>query len=182
MLPASRFDDAFEVNGFPIVEFDRRLIDKDLLRGFVIGWSADLTLIQLIDGHQYLLNGYSVFRNADVKLWRPVSKDKFLARAAVANGLRPQAPPGIFYTSIREAVASAGAALPLVTIHQEKRYKNSCRVGRLLRTNLRSAYLLDISPGAEWESEERYPLKEITLLQFGGTYERLLASMAATHP
>ncbi len=35
-----------------------------------------------------------------------------------------------------------------------------------------------ISPQALWEGEESYALNEITLLEFGGEYEKLLQRMA----
>ena len=38
--------------------------------------------------------------------------------------------------------------------------------------------MLDISPQAQWEEEETYSIKDITLLQFGGVYETLLARLA----
>jgi hypothetical protein len=39
--------------------------------------------------------------------------------------------------------------------------------------------ILAISPQAEWEEEERYELRDITLLEFGGAYEILLTRMAS---
>ena len=79
---SSPIDEAFHVNGFPLLEFDRRPFHNHLLTGFVLGWNAKLTLIQIVEDQQFRLNGYAIFRNSDVKRWRPVSKELFLARAA----------------------------------------------------------------------------------------------------
>ncbi len=80
--------------------------------------------------------------------------------------------------STREALSSAGKAFPLVTIHTEKTVRGVCYVGRVIRTGQRAVTLLSISPQAEWDKEESYLLKDITLIGFGGAYEGLLASMS----
>ena len=166
------------MNAFPLLEFDRRPIDRHPLIGFALTWNEKLTLIQPVEDQQYLLNGYTIFRNADVKRWRPIRKDEFRARAAALHKLRPRMPAQVSIASIREALASAGKAFPLVTVHTERVKRGVCYVGRVLRTSQRAATLLDISPEAEWDEEESYLLKDITLIDFGGTYERLLARMA----
>jgi len=172
------FREAFAVNAFPLLEFDRRPVDQHPLVGFALTWNEELTLIQPVEDQQFLLNGYTIFRNADVKRWRPIPKDEFRARAAALHKLRPRRPAQVSIASIREALASAGKAFPLVTIHAERVKRGVCSVGRVLRTSQRTVTLLDITPQAEWDEEESYPLKDITLIDFGGTYERLLARMA----
>jgi hypothetical protein len=66
--------DAFAVNGFPLVEFDRPL-EPSVAKGFVLGWSRDVTIIHFMEEERFRLNGYRVFRNRDVKRWRPVTPD-----------------------------------------------------------------------------------------------------------
>jgi len=51
------------VNGFPLVESSRKPIEREFLRGFVIG-ASQLPLVQILDGGVFLLNGYAVFRDA----------------------------------------------------------------------------------------------------------------------
>jgi hypothetical protein len=131
-----------------------------------------------MDDAQFRLNEYSVFRNSDVKRYRSVSKDEFVARAAKLNKLRPSKPAGVSYESMKEAVSSAGATFPLITIHQERIDRNVCYVGKLRRTSQRATTILSISTEAEWEEEERYQLRDITRLEFGGAYENLLARLA----
>jgi hypothetical protein len=79
---------------------------------------------------------------------------------------------------MKDALSSAGAAFPLITIHRERIDPKVCYVGKVQRTSQRATTILPISPQAEWESEERYRLKDITFLEFGGAYEILLARMA----
>jgi hypothetical protein len=175
---SAAFEEAFAVNGFPLLEFDRRPLDPYNLAGFVLTWNTKLTLIQPIEKEQFLLNGYSIFRNSDVKRWRPIPKDDFLARAAVLHKLRPRKPAEVGIDSIGQALSSAGKAFPQVTIHTERVRRGVCYVGRVLRTSQRALTLLSVSPQAEWEEEENYLLKDITLIDFGDTYARLLARLA----
>jgi hypothetical protein len=174
---SAAFEEGFAVNGFPLLEFDRRPVDQHDLVGFALTWNAELTLIQPVEKEQFLLNGYSIFRNSDVKRWRPIPKDDFLARAAVLHKLRPRKPAKVRVASVRQALSSAGKAFPLVTIHTERVRRSVCYIGRVLRTSQRALTLLSISPQADWD-EEGYLLKNITLIEFDGTYERLLARMA----
>jgi hypothetical protein len=171
-------DAALIVRGFPFLEFDRTPLDRDTLRGFALGWNSELTLIQEMDDVHFRLNGYAIFRNSDVKRWRPVGADDLWARAVKLNKLRPAKPEGLRYSSWKEAVSSAGATFPLITIHRERLDRTVCYVGKVRRTSLRATTILPISPQAEWEPEECYQLKDITFLEFGGAYETLLARFA----
>jgi hypothetical protein len=171
-------DGAFSVSGFPLLEFDRKPIDRHLLRGFVLTWNAKITLLQKVDDHQFLLDGYCVFRNSDVKRWRSIQAEDFCAKAAKLNRLRPSQPPNVTIASMTDAFSSAAAAFPLLTIHRERIERGVCYVGRLLRATQRRAKMLSISPQGEWDTEESYLLNDVTLLEFGGAYERLLALIA----
>jgi hypothetical protein len=173
---------AFVVNGFPLLEFDRKPIDRHFLRGFVIDGSPQLSLVQILDCDSFRLDGYAVIRNADVRRWRAIPEDNFLARAARLHKLRPSKPDTVNIASLGEAAASAGAAFPLITIHCERIDKGACYVGRMLLTDQRAVTILYLSPEAEWEEAESYSLRDITLLEFGGAYEGLLARMAEKLP
>jgi hypothetical protein len=86
---------AMVVGGFPMVEFDRAPLDSYFLRGFTLGWSKELTLVHVVDNVYFQLNGYAVFRNSDVKRWRPILPDLFFAKAAKINRLRPRVSVGM---------------------------------------------------------------------------------------
>lgn len=169
---------AFCLKGFPLVQFDRKPIDPDLLTGFVLAFNAKLTLLQKVDENQFLLDGYSVFRNSDVKRWRSIQPEEFFAKAAKLNKLRPSHPPNVTLASMRDAFSSAGAEFPLLAVHREHLKRGVCEVGKLRSVTQRRAKLHSISPQAEWETEETFVLNDVTLLEFGGAYERLLASIA----
>ncbi|MBL8211621.1 MAG: hypothetical protein JNK87_12950 [Bryobacterales bacterium] len=161
-----------------MLEFDRRPLDRDPLRGFALDWTEDLTLLQVMEDQQFRLNGYTVFRNADVKQWRTVGPDEFSAKAAKLHRLRPMAPAGLRYSSMQEAALTAGAAFPLITIHQERLDRNVCFVGKVERVTRRRVTILPISPAGNWETKrEHYEIADITRIDFGGAYETLLARM-----
>jgi len=177
-IHSAEIQEAFAVKDFPLLEFDRRPVDQDSLVGFAVAWNAELTLTQPLEKEQFLLNGYTIFRNVDVKRWRPIPKDDFLAKAAVLQKLQPCRPGKVSISSVRHALDSAGKIFPLVTVHTERVNRRVCYVGRVLRTSQRTLILSSISPQAEWDEEESYLLKDITLIDFGGTYEQLLARMS----
>ena len=168
----------FALAGFPLVEFDRKPIDRELLKGFIIEIGPQLTLIQKFESSTYRLNGYAIFCNSDVRRWRNVRKDEFLARAARQMRLRPSNLSGVSLASLGEALASAGSALPLITIHQERIKRDVCYVGKFISRNQRSMSLHHISPDAEWDEKNKHHLKDITMIEFGGVYETLLAKLA----
>jgi hypothetical protein len=128
----------FAVNGFPLMEFDRKPIDKHLMRGFALAWTSELRL----------------------------------------QKLRPSIPGDVTIASMQAALTSAGKVFPLITIHPERAQKGICYVGRMLRTSQRTLTILSISPEAEWDGEDCYSLRDITLLEFGTAYEKLLTQMA----
>jgi hypothetical protein len=169
--------DGFTLAGFPLLEFDRKPFEPYPLRGFALAWNADLTLIQVLDSDFFRLNGYAIFRNSDVKRWRSVPKADFVARAVRLQKVHPSKPDAVAIGSMKEALGSAGTAFPLITIHRERIKKAVCHVGKFLRTNQRVMTIQALSPQAEWVEEESYSLREITLLEFGGEYERLLQQM-----
>ena len=170
-------DQAFKLNGFPLAEFDRKPIDMSLLKGFVLAWSDDLTMIHTIEEHTFKLNGYAIFRNSDIHRWRVITEDSFLAKASRLNKVAPSL-PDVAITCMRDALTSAANRFPMITIHREQLYPGVCEVGRLLRTSQRSVALLAVGPKGTWEREESFLLRDITLLEFGGAYEKLLTRMA----
>jgi hypothetical protein len=170
--------DGFALSGFPLLEFDRRPLDPFPLTGFALAWNDDLTMIHVLNSDFFRLDGYAIFRNSDVKRWRSVPKADFVARAVRLQRVRPSKPDAVAIDSMKEALGSAGTAFSLITIHRERLSRRVCHVGRFFRTNQRVMTIHAISPQAEWDKEESYSLREITLLEFGGEYERLLQQMA----
>jgi len=168
----------FGVRGFPLVEFDRKPIDKAILRGFVLGWNDALTLLQVIEDHKFGLNGYAVLQNRDVRRWRGVTADEFVAKAARLKRLKPVAPTGISIENWRTTFDSAGSKFPLITIHEERLKRGCCDIGKLIRTSQRGVTIRKIDSRARWEDPGTYSFRNVTLVEFGGAYEDLLIRLA----
>jgi hypothetical protein len=61
---------ALAIDGYPLLEFYRTPLERYVRRGFALAWNEDLTLIEIVDGDLFELDGYAVFRNSDIKQWR----------------------------------------------------------------------------------------------------------------
>lgn len=161
-----------------MIEFDRKPLDPLPLRGFVLSWNRDFTLIHVLDWSIFCLNGYAIFRNSDVKRRRTFPPADFVARVVRKLRIRPSKPHAVGIGSMKEALRSAGSAFPLVTVYRERIDARVCSVGKFLRANQRTLTIRAISPQASWEEEASYSLRDITLLEFGGKYESLLHRIA----
>jgi hypothetical protein len=168
----------YEVSGFPLVEFDRKPFDQYPITGFALDWNDDLTLFQDFDTELFQLNGYAVLRNSDIQRYRAIPEGDLLARAVGFQKIRPAMPNGVSIGSLREAAESAGAKFPLITIHRERIKKNVCHIGSFQLASQRTLTVREISTQAEWEDEDTFALRDITKLEFDGTYERLLCALA----
>jgi hypothetical protein len=161
-----------------LVEFDRRPLDRFLLRGFVLEYNHYLTLIHVLNDYIWALNGYAVLANADVRKWRTVETESFIARAVAHQRLRPKAPAGVQIENWRSVCETAGKQFPLLTISRERLKRNACDIGRFIKTSQRSLIVRDLDPDVKWCGLEKYQFRDFTLMKFGGAYESLLAALA----
>jgi hypothetical protein len=161
-----------------LVEFDRKPVANDKLRGFVLAYGDSLTLLNLFDPDFYL-NGYTVIRNDNVRRYRILDEpNSFISRALKLKRIKPQPNPGVSIESMPEILSSANDAFPLITIHREKISDEVCYIGRLDKMTEKTFTLYEIDPNAEWEGIHRYRIRDITRVDFGGGYEEALALVA----
>jgi len=81
-------------------------------------------------------------------------------------------PTQYVYTQMRDAIGD---------LHGKRVLEYGCGEGWLTSDLARAGGTVcafDISPQAEWDDEESYLLKDITLIDFGGAYGSLLGRMA----
>ncbi len=78
----------------------------------MISWNVELTLVQVLDTDSFQLEGYAVFRNSDMRRWRAIPAEDFLARVAALRKLHPSKLDRVGIASMKEAVASAGGGVP----------------------------------------------------------------------
>ncbi len=161
-----------------IVEFDRGKLDPHLLRGFVLGYSETLTLLnELTD--DYFLNGYSVIRNQDVVSYSAYdSPDYFLNRALRLKGIKPKRAPKVDISDWPHLLKTANKLFPLITIHRELISTSVCYIGTIQSTRAKTFDLFEINPDAEWDRERKYRFADLTRVDFGGGYEDALWRVA----
>jgi hypothetical protein len=80
--------------------------------------------------------------------------------------------------SWRAACETASHVFPLLVIHRERIKRDSCWIGKLVKATRRSLTMRSIDPDVTWSSLDRVLYKDITQLEFGGTYETLLHELA----
>jgi hypothetical protein len=144
----------------------------------VLDWGSEVTLVEVFDTHSFStqrLRRPSQYRRAKVA---GDPRRGFPSRAAAFNEVLPSRPKVAKLRSKKESAASAGASFKLITIQRECIQKDVCYIGKLIRVSQRAITIQPITPQAEWEGQERYQLKDITLLGFGGVYEHLLGALA----
>lgn len=97
-----------------------------------------------------------------------------LLQTALANRGRPRV-PRVHLETTRTILESVSAISPLVTLHREEVDPEACHIGQVIGTNRTQVALLEISPHAVWEqTAATYALREITRIDFGGSYEEAL--------
>jgi hypothetical protein len=163
------------------IEFDRKPVDRDLVRGFVLEFSERLTLISPLDDERFELNGYTVIRNCDVRRWRQSEEDSFCVRALKLKGIQPTRKRGLSLASWPELLKTANELFPLITISRERIDRNVCQIGRLVSENRVSFELKEIDTNGSWEDCQRYKFSDLTRVDFGGGYEDALARVAAAN-
>jgi hypothetical protein len=165
---------------YDLVEMNRKPIDQEPVWGFLLQRSKDLILLHVAAVDVVCLNGYSVFRNGDVRRLKVLPKDELLIRALRFKDIAPSEPPGISLTSWSGLLESVDQKFSLFTIHRERINSGVCNVGRLAAIYASSFALKEIDPKARWTRSRKYKYEDITRLDFGDGYADALASLATT--
>lgn len=161
-----------------LVEINRKPLDKHPLFGFMLAYEDEFTIIQEFDQKMFCLDGFVVFRNDSVKNFIVYDKpDYFLSEVIEFEQIKPLPMPDITLSSWPDIIESVSKLFPLLVIKQEAIDRSVCYVGKLIETKKKGYSLRDIDPGAEWEKKRSYKFKDLTMLQFGGRYESVLATV-----
>jgi hypothetical protein len=71
----------------------------------------------------------------------------------------------------------------VVTIHRENVDPDICQIGRVVAVDKDKVRLLEINPDASWDSRPLvYRTREITRIDFGGSYEDALMLVGGPPP
>ena len=131
----------------------------------------------LVLGEDLRFNGFQVFKRREMtRLEVPHKRSAFLESSLRLRRLTRPPKPRIRVDTLGAVLASASRAFPLVTIHRERTDQGACHIGRIAALDYQRVALIEINPGAEWDSQPTlYRLSEITRVDFGGGYEDALA-------
>ncbi len=158
-----------------LVHFNRKPLDKHLLYGFVIAGNDEFTLLNIFDAGLFMLDGYCVFLNKDVKNYATYeNKDYFLSEVIRHQKIIPK-PTKIDISSWREIVQTVSEGHQFFVVETERLHKNECYVGTLKSMKKKSFVLREIDPDACWSYETNYKFNDLTMIKFGGRYETTLA-------
>jgi len=144
----------------------------------VVDVGDELVLVHVVDP-AIVLDGFQALRIRDLTDVNPTfATADFVVHALRLRRQRPRCPPGIRLSSLRSLIESAGARFPLIALHQERDDNDSCWIGRLVEIDDLRVTIDYLTPTAKWEGQERYALRSLTKIEFGGRYEDALASVA----
>jgi hypothetical protein len=162
-----------------LYEFDRPKCEEEFLKGYLLDYSDDWSLIN-VSHDDFFLNGYSVIKNEHIKRYRILDDyNNFFDRTLKKLGEVPQKPPGIELAHIDEIVKTVNKQFPIFTVHREIFNKEICHIGSLQKITLKTFSLSLIGPDAEYNGEFRLKKEDITRIDFGGKYEKGLWLMAS---
>jgi hypothetical protein len=155
------------------VRFTRRF-EEGFARGYVLDVGEKFFLLALL-GEGMGWNGFSCFRISDV---RNLTVDPYAAFAEAALkklGEKIPKKPKVSLVSTEEILNSADRLFPLITIHREHFDPDVCWIGQVYRIEDGEVCFWEIGPDAKWDRKPTfYKLREITAIEFGGSYEAAL--------
>lgn len=91
-------------------------------------------------------------------------------------------PSGISVASLQDLLLSATKHFGLVTVHPEEKQPDLCYIGPVTAITKSTVTIQDLNNNAEWSGLRRVNLAEITRVDFGGSYERVLLATAPKRP
>lgn len=164
-----------------LVRFSRRFEDTTV-RGYVLDVGPRFfVLLLLSDGVWF--DGFECFRISDVRDFRGEPHASFAEAVLRKRGERRPRSPRIDLGSLERLLLTANRRFPLLTICCERVDPDVCHIGRVVRVDRGQVSLLEIRPGAVWETAPTvYRLRSITRVCFGGDYEDALALVGGEAP
>ena len=160
-----------------LVEFNRKPLDKHPLYGFIMDFNDEFTLVHQFDRDLFILDGYCVFPNKDVKNHAVYDDgDYFLNEVIRAKKIVPKLLPKIGLSTWAEIVRSVSESFLFFVVETERLHKNECYVGKLKEIKKNGFVLNEIDTDAcWWDGPTKYKFNDLTMIKFGGHYETTLA-------
>ena len=166
-----------------LVKFKRPFDKGGSTEGYILNRGPQFFLLALV-GDDIRFNGFSCIRYRDVRgLEVPAEYAAFVEAALKLRNERIPGRPKVKLGTTSELLATAGRAFPIVTIHRENVDPDVCHIGRVVGVDKDKVGLLEINPDASWDSRPvAYRTREITRVDFGGSYEDALMLVGGSPP
>jgi hypothetical protein len=152
-----------------------RSVEDGWTNGYISLLGAEFFLVCVVSS-EIRFDGFQALRFADLtKVAVPAPHHEFVERALALRKLRRRVDPKVDVKDLGSLLASGAAVFPVVTIHGEIADPEVCHIGKVVRVTEKTVTLREITPDAKWERRpRRYALREVTRVDFGGSYEEAL--------
>lgn len=167
-----------------LVRIWREQLEPGSFTGFVVAVGKDRFLLWVL-GDYIGFDGYFVLRYRDVtRLEAPDQHASFLERAIALRKLDPQYQTDFPLDDFREAIGSAAAMAPVISVYVDTEAESEvCYIGRLLGFDNDGFTLQEISPHAEWLREpSSFGLEEVSAISMLEPYALALCEVAGVAP
>ena len=169
------------LTGRRLVQVHRRIRGAVLPAGYVVSIGRKWVVLHRVDDDGVYLDGHTAVRLGDISR---VTREQSGSFVEAALKLQEDWPPVRLWadedlSTTRGVLKSAAVESPLVTVHVERLYPDSCFIGVLEAVERRRLTLELVSPRATWlTGPDRYRLRDITRIDVGSRYERALWAVA----
>lgn len=180
-MPRSLKELARAVQRRQLVRIERAPIDTVPLDGFALGLSDRYLLVQHVE-QTVQLNGYMVVRLEDISSWQHHPFRDFVQQALGGRREEMQPLDKFPLEDLGQVLNAVKVRAPLVAIHTEKVDSHRCWIGKIASVTEHSLFLRKISAMAQWIEMERFRLRDITRIDWGGLYEQALWEVNASAP
>lgn len=180
---ARRESPLMSVTSKVLVQFTRPFDNGGSTSGYILERGPQFFLLALVESN-LRFDGFNCIRYRDVRKLRvPATHAAFVESALRLREEHIPQMPKVNLRSTSELLATAGRAFPIVTIHRENVNPDVCHIGRVNAVDENRVELLEIGPDAVWDPQPlSYRTREITRIDFGGSYEDALILVGGLPP
>ncbi len=158
-----------------IVKLWRQPIDKHPLEGYVVGLSNKWVLLEVIEGDPLVFDGYQTVRLADITLCK--MDNSFVSEYFQRREVFPRTQPKVDLTDLHSLLPGVSKDYAMFVIECERVEPGICFIGVAEGLTKRSLWMKKFSSNAKWIDTEKFKLKDITSINFGGGYVNALIWM-----
>lgn len=152
----------------PVLVF-RGDLESSRDEGYVVALTADWVALHTLDAAE--LDAVVLLRLDLVTLAEPLRATAFVERAQQALGTLPASFDAAPHDEVTDLLRQVEAQANLVCIHLEEWDESSLFIGKVRRIGRKRLDLQFISAQGTWDDyTDRWPIEDITRIEFGGRY------------